>query len=268
MAYLAEVDGSAGRQEIRRGYASNVIRWWPKWPGVGSVLLTSTPTATLHKPGASTEATGSAVVSMTTIESVSRVNITIDTTDANTWTLDEGYRADITWSYTDSDAVAHTEITSVRFDVCREPWRPEINLSNLQDLVPDIAQRLLSCARSTKSDRTAEQLASVQGCLAWEDIRQHIVGLLSQQARIIPRALLPREALHRITCAQTIRSLFLGTAGGEDSENNTLAAIWTDEVNSRLRGLGSNIPYDADDDGAEDSTISGPSSVVVRRSWY
>ena len=267
MVYLSEIDGSSVRQEVRRGYASNRISWWPKWPGVGNVLLLSTPTAALYKPASSTTAlVSSATTALTTVEGVSRLTITVDCTDADAWALDEHYRADISWRYTDADGVVWDELTSLRFDVCREPYTPNISLNDLQDMVPDIGPRLLTAARVKKSDRTAEQMASVLGVQAWADIRQRVAGLLAgTEARIIPRAILPREALHSATCAQAIRRCMLGNLGEADSETQNLLDTWIREVDNRLLELGSNIAFDSDDDGSEDSALPGLGSVVIRR---
>ena len=267
MVYLAEIDGSGSRQEVRRGYASNVLQWWPKWPGVGNVLITSTPTATVYKPGASLDSIGAASVSMATVEGVSRVSITIDTSNTTTYELDENYRCQVAWSYTDSDGVAHSRDDAIRFDVCREPYRPQISLNNLQDMVPDIGQRLLSSARQIKSDRTAEQMASTIGARAWDDVRAKLVKILGSAGKIIPRCILPREALFRITCTQAIRSIFIGNAGPAESESSELALFWTSLLEERLGDLGPFLDYDADDDGAEDETISGPGVMTIARAW-
>lgn len=255
MTYAAELDDR--RQEVRRGYAANVIRCWPKAAGAGNVAVTA-PSATILDPDG--ESLGAASVTNTTVGAVSRLDLTID---ATSYELRENYAAVITWTY---GGLAH--VTTLRFDSVLEPWDgSDVSLNDLVDEVADIGE-LLTGQIAAKGDtgRTIEQEASLLGVRACTDVKGWIRSQIEAKGRIYPRLILQRDELRAVVAAQAIARAYRAQGGGADSPARQLYQDWTGEAQSRLRALGE-LDYDADEDRVADAQIGGWGVVRLGRSW-
>tara|TARA_Y100000310_G_scaffold340834_1_gene437958 strand:+ start:6101 stop:6877 length:777 start_codon:yes stop_codon:yes gene_type:complete len=258
MTYAPELDDH--RQEVRRGYASNVIRYWPKYPNVGNVTVTGTPTYSLYSPTDPETALASGSVTVVNVSgSGDRLEITVDASDATTWALDEHYAAVITWTYS---GVAHR--TTLRFDCVLEPWSLDIALNDYQDELADAASWLLTLAESKAASRTAAEEASVIAVRAWSDVRRWIKAKLEAQGAVYPRLIADRVAIRRVVIAQALFRMFKSFGRGADTAE--LAEEWRDEAGARFRGMGP-LAYDSDEDGAADTTLGGWGVVTAVRAW-
>ena len=257
MAFQAELDDR--RQEVRRGYASNTIVFWPKIAGTGNVAIDSNPTFEIKTPSGTLITSGTA--SRTTVDSVERVNITIDASATATYTLDENYMAIVTWI--DGGA---TYVTTVRFDCVLEPFHPLISLNDLAGEVADIEEDLSRQAAAMDSDGTltADQLASIYGVKAWGDVRRRIRAQLASVGRVYPRLILDREGLRHVTVAAALARIYRAEGGGLDSEAREIADDWRTEVDARLASLGE-MDYDANEDRIEDAVLGNFGTVQMQR---
>ena len=254
MTYAAELDDR--RQEVRRGNANDVVRLWPKAPGIGNVLVTS-PTAVLYRPNGSS--LGAATVTATTVSSVTRLDVAVD---ASALELDEGYAAVVTYTYDNT-----TQIRTVRFDVVREPWDgSDVSLNDLVDEVADIGTLIEAQALAKSATRTVEQEASLLAMKATQDVKGWLRSELAAKGRIYPRLILQREELRNVVSAQAVARAYRAQGGSTDSATRQLATDWQTEAQSRLRALGE-LDYDADDDGVADQTLAAWGAVRIERTW-
>lgn len=261
MAYAAELDDI--RQEVRRGYASNSIRYWPKRPDVGNVAVTGTPTYSLFKPTDSDSAIVSGSVTVTDVGGVDRLDITVDATDTDTYQLAEHFAAVITWTY---GGVAY--VSTVRFDCVLEPVSDAfgVSLNDLVEEVSDMAGRVLAQADVIDDGRTAEAHATIVALKAWQDVRRWVKSHLEARGSIIPRLIVDREALRWVVVAQAVARVYRAEGGGLDSESRALAADWSDEAQARFAGLGP-LKYDDTEDRTPDDVLTGWGTVQTRRAW-
>lgn len=263
MTYLAELDD--GPREVRRGYAGNVLHFWPKVPGVGNVQLGAAPTFTLWKPDGTQ--IGGALNATTTDfgdvgEEVTRVELAVDASNVDTYELAEGYRAEVTWTYGGQERQ-----TTLRFACAREPFTPNAGLNELAEEVADAPQILEGQAQMLDATRTAEEHASVLVVKAWTDVYRWLQARLRKEGeRIVPRLLVPQWKLEHVVIAQALHRMFRAEGGGDDSNAAQLAKNWAEEATNRFGALGA-LEYDEDDDGTPEVEISGPVTHRVRRSW-
>lgn len=260
MPFAPELDDR--RQEVRRGYAGNVIRFWPKQIGIGNVAVTS-PSATIHRPDGNAITT--ITPTLTTVGSISRLDLTIDASATATYTLEENYFAVIGYTYS-----GQTHDSTLRFDCVLEPWLPDVSLNDLKEEEADIEQRLERQVNAIDRDGTAsltvEQLANIYAVKAWNDTRRKIKAALESRGKVIPRCIIDREGLRAVVVAQALSRIYRAEGGGPESDDRMLAEDWRDEGDLRLAGMGE-IAYDSSDDRVADSTIGGWSTVQTRRAW-
>lgn len=254
MTYAAELDD--GPREFRRGFASNVLHFWPKVPGIGNVLADSA-TCSLYKPDGTLIASPS--VTLTTIGGVTRFDVTVDMSNTTTYQLAEGYRADITWAYG-----GDTYLDGPRFSACTAPYRPHISLNDLVEELADCEQILTGQAQALADLRTAEQHASVLGVKAWADVYQALQARIRADGQIAPRLILEQWKINPVIRAKALELMF--RAEGGTGRSRELAEDWKREVERRLLLVGE-LTYDSDDDQVMDSTAANPVSVSCRRAW-
>lgn len=171
----------------------------------------------------------------------------------------------ITWR----DASGTEYVNSVRFDVVLEPYDGAgVSIDDLVDEVADIRELLdaQAAAQAATTPRTAEQQASLIAGKAWEDVRRWIKAQLAQRGRIFPRLILDRESINEVIVAQALSRVYRAQGGGPESNAREAADFWNKEAVSRLSSLGE-LPYDEDENRAEDSTVNVGSVVTVRRTW-
>ena len=113
MAFEAELDDV--RQEVRRGYASNVIVWWPKRPGLGNVVVTGTPTYSIEDPAGTSIVSGSCTVTSGGLIATTGVTVASNVATATVAAdhgVSEGQVISTTGLTTDASSVAVTSVTS------------------------------------------------------------------------------------------------------------------------------------------------------------
>ena len=258
MSYAAELDDY--RQQIRRGSAAEQVRFWPKVPGSGNVLLDAAPSVALQRPDGTS--LGTVTGTNVSVGGIHRVNIGIDASNLVNYTLDEGYAAIATYVVSGT-----TFVRTVRFDVALEPYVPDISINDLIEELAGIYEQLGGLAAAfgaSGAQPTTEELASIYGVRAWRDVRQQIRGQLSGTGRIFPRLIIDREEIRAVVAARAIALIFLAEGGGLDSASRALAEDWTARSNLRLSAMGE-IPYDSDEDRVEDSSLDGFGVVHLRR---
>lgn len=258
MTYAAELDDR--RQEVRRGYASNVVRLWPKVAGTGNVLATSATAEIFNPSGTSL---GAASVTNTTVGGISRLDIAVDASSSTTYELRENYAAVVTWAH-----AGVTYVGTVRFDCVLEPWDgSDLSLNDLLDEVADLGE-LLQQQVDAKGDnaRTIEQEASLLGVRACTDVKGWIRAQLEAKGRYYPRLILQREELRSVIVAQAVARCYRARGGGADSPARQLYLDWTAEAQSRLKALGE-LDYDSSEDRVADDSVGGWGSVRIGRSW-
>jgi hypothetical protein len=263
VTYQAELDDV--RQEIRRGYASNVVTFWPKHPGVGNVAVTGTPTYEIYKPGEST-ATVSGSVTVTTLghgsSEISKITTTIDASNTSTFELTTDWSWVVTYVY---DGITYTE--TIRFDVVIEPYRPLVSLNDLQNEIADIGTRLKRQATAIAGGRTAEQHASVLGMQAWAQVRLWLMSKIYAQGGSRPFLIVDREPIRLCIVAKALELAFRAEGGGLDSESRALAEDWRTEADSRWSAMGP-LSFSTTDDRDGDVVVSSWTSQRMRRTWF
>lgn len=259
MTYAAELDDV--RQEVRRGYAGNVVTFWPKHPGVGNVAVTGTPTYEVYKPGEST-ATVSGSVTVAAVDGVSKITTTIDASNTTTFELTTDWSWVVTYVY---DGVTYTE--TIRFDVVIEPYRPLVSLNDLQNEIADIGTRLTRQATAIASGRTAEQHASVLGMQAWAQVRLWLMSKIHAQGGSRPFLIVDREPIRLCIVAKALELAFRAEGGGLDSESRALAEDWRTEAESRWSAMGP-LSFSTTDDRDGDVVVSSWTSQRMRRTWF
>jgi hypothetical protein len=250
--YAAELDDL--RFEVRRG-SSGTIRFWPKLPGSGNVEISADPTYTVLDPRGST--VGSGTGARASFAGVTRVTCAID---ASGLALGEDYAAVITW--TDPDAETHVE--TVRFDVVTEPYVPSISLNDLVDQVADASARLSTMAASQADGRTAAQMASVLGVVAWREIRRWLRRKAEQDGRTYPQMIINAEELRDVITLKTIAIMFDADGAPPGSPTRELAELY----HKRAREAFDSAPmlrYSDAQDRVEDARLSSYGVVTVRR---
>ena len=148
------------RQEVRRGYASNSVVYFPKVAESGNVTASAATWAS-YTPSGTAIATGSATITAVTGIG-SRLTITIDASDTTTWALDENYRVDITWTH--SGGLQY--VSTVYLDCVRVPYVPDVGLDQLVMEEADVAEilaRQVLAADSTAARMGAMVTAAVVG---------------------------------------------------------------------------------------------------------
>lgn len=262
MSYLAELDNRP--LEVRRGYAGNVLPWWPKVPGVGNVLLATTPTYSLFAPDGTVIASGlNATVTPLGTPNVSRVDITVDASNTDTWELGRHYRFEVTWVYGGVERV-HSD----RFDCALEPYTPAISLNDFLDEEADAQQFLEGQAQTIEATtpRTAEEHASVLGVKAWCDVYRWLEQRAAADGQIIPRLIIERRKIEEVVIAQALFRMFRGEGGREGSESNDRAEAWKAEAAERYAALGE-LSYDSNEDHVPDETLRSPVEQRLVRRW-
>lgn len=261
MSYLPELDD--GPREIRRGYAGNVLHFWPHVPGVGNVQLAAAPTYKIFSPS-NTQLGADAVATITDLGAplVSRIDLTLDASDLDAWPLDEQYRVEVTWVYQGQERQS-----TLRFACAREPYLPNLGLNDFCEEVADSAQYLEGQAQALDAARTAEEHAAVLVVKAWGDVYRWLQNRLQSEGnRIVPRCVVPAWKLNHVVIAQAVHRMFRAEAGPVESQASELALEWKDEASARFGSLGA-LDYDSDDDGVVDKKIYAPISRKMRRSW-
>lgn len=260
MSYAAELDDF--RQVVRQGYASNTLTHWPKVEGVGNVEVTSA-TYTLHRPYAQdTEVLASGSCTVTDVDGVSKLTLTVDASAITTWLLDEYYRATLLITY-----AGEVLKRDVYFDVGRSTYRPQVSLNDLLEEDANLDRVLTRQADVISDGRTAEAHASVLGVKAWGDVREWLRSKLAESGRILPRAILDHESVHRVVVAATVARAYRAQGGSPDSESGLRADWWGDEARNRLSSMGP-LAYDDNQDGTADATVSSFGIVCAGRSWH
>jgi hypothetical protein len=262
MSYLPELDD--GPKEVRRGYAGNVLRFWPHVPGIGNVQLAAAPTFKVFNPSG-TQIGGDAVSTITDLGAplVSRVNLAIDASDTDAWELGDHYRVEVTWVYQGEETQS-----TVHFSCSREPYTPNLSLNDFVEEAADAAQYLEAQAQVLDAARTAEEHASVLAVKAWSDVYGWLQNrLFSEGERIVPRCVIPKWKLNRVVIAQALHRMYRAEGGAIDTPSSDLTLEWKDEAATRFDALGA-LDYDADEDGTVDQEVTGPVSRKMRRSWF
>jgi hypothetical protein len=261
VTYAAELWDS-GRQQVRYGYASNTLFFWPKQTGVGNIAVSGTATYEVHKPGdgasSSALASGNATEDHTNV--YSRLSCTVDCSNTSLWQLNVYYYW-ILWTYTYA-SVQYTFEQS--FDVMRDPWTPTLSLNDLIEEVSDMERRCTAQAARLKSGRTAEQHASVIGFKAWGDVWLMLEGAAEADGILIPSLVFPKEAVHRIVVAQTIHRLYAAEGGAPGTTEALLADEWAKKAHERFLQLPP-MRYLAGDNRAPVTPIQGFSVQTVSR---
>jgi hypothetical protein len=265
MTYLAELDDRP--LEVRRGYAANVLSFWPKVPGEGNVQLDEAPTFRLYSPSGAAIG-GELAADVTDVSSDpddpdaddwTRADLAIDASDQTVWDLLEHFRADVSWTYGERDY-----LTSLDFSCVREPYVPALSLNDFCEEVADAREFLLGQAQALHATRKPEHHASVLAVKAWGDVYRKLQARLRDQGRIFPRLILDRWKIDQVVIAQALVRLFRAEAGSEKAR--ALVADWKAEADQRFAQLG-DLPYDANDDGIKDEELHSPIEVKLRRSW-
>lgn len=257
MTFAAELDEV--RQEVRRGFNANRLRFWPKAPGVGNVAVTGTPTYAVYTPAGAAITSGNATA--TSVDGVTRIDVTIDASNTTLYALAEGYRVDLSWTY---DSLPR--LTTFRFDCVREPYVPGVGLNELVGEVAGLAERLTTQAEAQATGRTAIQLASYYGVLAWGDVRAWLREQAKDLGTIYPHLIVDRELVERAVIAQAVSRAFKAEGGGAESEERLLAEDWAATAKQRFGEMGP-LKYDSDDDAVADAEVSTWRSIEFQRSW-
>lgn len=249
------------RQEIRYGASVDYVTFRPHVSGIGRVAVVGTPTWIAYSPSGTSIASGT--TSVTADGSYSTVLATLAPSNTTTWFRAENYRLDITWAFG-----GVTYLTPVYFDVVRSPVRDAfgIGLDSFREEVSDAAERLLRQADAVTDGRTAEQHSSVLAQKAWSDVRVWLRAAADASGDVFARLVVHRESLAPVVVARAVARMYRAEGGGPESESAALADQWDREAQARFRSL-PRLSYDADDDGAADSTLPRPSSVRARRRW-
>jgi hypothetical protein len=263
VAYLAELDDDF-RQQVRYSYSGNVLRFWPKIAGTGNVQVTGTPTCEIRAPNDSPDDTAIATptITVTTDSSGDMCSIPIDASSTTIYDYGTHYQCTISWVYS-----SKTYLSTIYFDVVRDPWLPDISLNDLVEEVADLGARLLAQAVRIKAARTAEQHASILGRKAWGDVSQW----LRQRAEgdgvdLLPHLIADREALRRVTVAQAIHRAYDAEGGAEGSESAINAERWAKRARDRFSGMGP-LRYASTTTRAATTSLTGFGVIRVERTW-
>jgi len=263
VSYLAELDDYP--QEVRQGFAANVLRFWPKVLGTGNVAADFVPLPSAVVYGPKGEALGAAAVLPQQVGNplVSRFDITINASAVASWPLGSNYRADVSWSFG-----AEARVDSLRFDVVRVPFLPHISLNDFLEEIADAGEYLEGQAEAILDGRTPEQHASILGVKAWGDVRRKLEAKLktADGERVYARLIVDPTVLRRITIAQSIYRMFRAEGESEPNVAGGRLQEWKDEVELRMAELGE-LDYDADDDGVADEVLRPPVERQLLRRW-
>lgn len=238
------------RQEVRRGYAANVLTWWARTPGAGPVTLAAAPTYVVYSPSGAVLASGTA--SKTDVASVgSYATVTIDASDTTTYQLEESYRVEFTFTST------IVYVDSLYFDCVRQPFVSPVHLSDLVAELADAERRLTRQAETMATGRTSAQQAWMHSSLAWGDT---MALIRSAGTGALPRLIVDREAIRRVVTAYAVSRML---RADDDTQR---ADEWEQRAQARFRALGP-LRYDTAEDGSASGTVSGWGSVRTRRAW-
>jgi len=258
VAYVPELDD--GRQEVRKGYASNSVRYWPKVPGSGNVAVTGTPTFDLEKPDGTSISTGTSVT-VTDTGTFDRLDLTID---ATSYDLGEDFKAVITWN----DGTINRD-ERLYFDCVTEPFANSVSLNDFTGLEADATKKLTALGAEQVAARTAESVASVLGWRAWQDdVRPALRRKAEQDSQTYPQMIINREDVHRAVMAFAMARMYrLEGAADEESDNFQLEQKWQRMGQFRLESMPA-LRFSADQDGEADTSLPRMSQVTLRRRAY
>lgn len=262
MTFAAQLS-EAVRQQVRYGTSSQTVSYWPKIAGVGNVAVTGTPTYTIYGPSTATGGTSlaSGNCTATTVDSITRIDISVDASSTSNYPIQSFYRIEIAWVYSSA-----TYYSSVYFDVVREPFLPLLSANDFVDEVSDAESRLSAQASRIESGRTAEQHASMIGMRAWADVQAWLVQKIPSSIYSPAHLLVDRESVRRVVVAQAVYRMYAAEGGPEGSESWSLAERWRREAMQRYDSLPP-LQYDATQDLAPDSISSSGGTFRWRRSW-
>lgn len=247
------------RQQVRKGYASNTIVYFPTVPGIGEVDVTGSPTYALYRPGdsiGSSSPFASGSVTPTASGSIEKLLIPVD---ASLLELNEYYQCLVSFVYSGT-----TYQHVVYFDCATFPWLPLVTANDLVAEVSDMESRLTAQATRMESGRTAEQQAAVLGAMAWADVQMWLAKTASDLGRILPQVIIDTEAVRRVVAALAVSKAYKAEGGGPDSESFALCKEWHEEAQRRYASMPP-LRYDANQDGSGDTYISGWSVATVGR---
>lgn len=259
MVYAAELDDAP--REVRRGFASNVQRWWPKIVGVGNVQADASPAPTfaVSKPDGTLITSPPITITPVVVGGVHRFDMTIDASSTTTYQLAENYRIDILWTYGGVQLLEQD-----RFACCVAPYAAHISLNDLLEEVADCAQTLAAQAQAIADGRTAEQHASVLGVKAWADVYLWLQARLRDEGKVSARLIVNRWKIQPVIKAQTLYRLYF--AEGGTGRARELAELWKGEARARFSAIG-DLDYDPEDQGVATETIHSPVDWSCERSW-
>lgn len=279
MAYAKELDQL--RQELRQGVAGTLV-FWPKIAGTGNVAASATASHNTFvvKDSSGNTVQASANATRTTVGSISRLDLSVSALS----TLDEDYRAEITWRES-GGSVDYFDV--VFFDVVLWPWGPpSVSLNDLQEERADAEE---ICTRhGLKLAITAAEMAAIYGVRARVEldrmVRDQVVtdsGLYPQSghvsvpgvpARGRPHLILNRERLNLVERKLAVRCMFeadmTDPEPGSGDESGALYAHYKAAAESAWRSVGP-LKYDAGQSlsvTVEDA-IKPSSQLVTRRPW-
>lgn len=244
------------RVEVARG-ATGIVRWWPKVVGVGNVLLTEAPTATVYTSTGSSA--GSASVALVTVDGVTRVDATVNAGGID-YSSDNSVRFD--WTYGGSAQNPAWRF----FDVVRAPYTIELSLNDLVDELADVGQRLARLATTQASGRTKEQLASSHAWKAWGELRSWLLKLCEQRDVDYPRAVITQEELRRVHVVLAVARVLRSEGEAPESPTGRLAA----ELERKAQELFAAMPslrLAAEDQPTEAVRVGTSRAVRLRRGW-
>lgn len=248
------------RQEVRRGYAANVVYLYPKVGGAGNVTASAATWAS-YTPGGTAIATGSATIAAITGIG-SQLSITIDASNTTTWVLDENYRVDVSWTHSGGLAYVQT----IYLDCVRVPYVPDVGLDQLVMEEADVTEIIDRQRLAIDSARTAAQHASGYGLLAWGDTQALVRTWLEGRGLTRPQALIDAERIRGVVVAYALARVYRAEGGGRDSPDRQRAEDWRAEAESRFQASGP-LSEDIDDDGVPDVHHAAISSVKLSRVW-
>lgn len=262
MTYAAQASEIV-RQQVRYGTSGQIVSYWPKIAGVGNVAVTGTPTYTLYGPSVATGGTSlaSGNCTATTIDSITRIDISVDVSSTSSFPIQSFYRLELSWVYSGT-----TYYSSVYFDVVREPFLPLLSANDFVDEVSDAESRLSAQASRMESGRTAEQHASILGLRAWSDVHSWLVQKIPSSIYSPAHLLIDRELIRRVVVAQAVHRMYAAEGGPEGSESWSLSNAWKKEATQRYEALPP-LQFDATQDLAPDSISSSGGTFKWRRSW-
>jgi hypothetical protein len=271
--YAAELDDRP--LEVQRGAAVNQLIFWPKLPGFGNVQVEedTIPTFSIYKPDGTLIAgplntTVLPILDPVTVETVySAIAMMVDASDQEIYQLLPDYRIDLLWRPELQPGMILAQLpipASLRFSCVREPYVPQLSLNDFQEEFADARQFIEGQALALADERTADQHASVLGVRAWKEIYIKLQKRLRAEKRIYPRLIIDRFKIENVVIAQAMHCLFRAEAGNEHARE--LAKEWKEEADLRFSDLGE-LPYDENDDGAEDVVVRAPVSRRLQRRW-